>query len=179
MTWIIRASERPDSGYMSCFDTERSVLLYCFNNYFGGSMKKLLFVVAIVLVAAGTAFSACPNVVGDWAVTANCVYWESTGGTSGYYPASALFRVESQDGCVFYGTLNPATSPEPFIGVITNNSTDMTISAHDAMFQGNLAGFNATKGKYTKFKFTSYTMFTTITEPNKDFDSCQGSALRQ
>jgi hypothetical protein len=142
-------------------------------------MKILLLAFAVFLLAASPAFAVCPNVVGDWAVTATCVYWESTGGTSGYRPATALFRVTSQNGCVFYGTLNPDDSPEPFIGAITNNATEMTISAHDAMFQGTLAGYNTTTGKYTKFKFNSFTMFTTITDPNKDFDSCQGTATRK
>jgi hypothetical protein len=142
-------------------------------------MKKLFFAIAIFLVSVSPAFSVCANVVGDWALTANCVGWESTGGTFSYTTPSAVFSVTSQNGCVFYGTLNPGTSPEPFIGVIANNKTDMTISAHDAMFQGNLAGYNTVTGKYTKFKFTSYTMFTTITEPNKNFESCQGTATRQ
>lgn len=142
-------------------------------------MKILLVALAVFLLAAGPAFSACPNVLGNWTLTANCVYWESTGNTFGYNTPTAVFSVKSQNGCVFYGTLNPDSSPEPFIGVITNNTTDMTISAHDAMFQGNLTGYNTTTGKYTKFKFSSFTMFTTITEPNKDFGSCQGTATRQ
>jgi len=35
------------------------------------------------------------------------------------------------------------------------------------MFKGNLTGYNTTTGKYTKFKFSSFTMFTTITNPAK------------
>ena len=119
--------------------------------------KNFIFVLTLGLTIfiAGVAFGQnCSDIVGDWDLTIEWVYYDDVDDSYGYTTYNGIIHIVDQNGCLFYGYVEFPDDPEsdgPLTGIITKRRF-ITASGCDTILNGMLSGYNYSSKMFTIMK---------------------------